>query len=280
MIKAIATDLDGTLFYPKRRFRLISSANRQFIRNASNAGKEIILVTGRNLFVPNKVKRKFALKKDISVVACNGAKVIHDGKVVVEKPIETNKAIKLYEALCRYKEVKTIMLFTNKYHMNVDSVGLNSFMKLIGFIGLRSQGAYYEPFKLGHKRALETVADPDVKVFKIMPWFGLGKKGIITARKVFDQFVKDFGRDYEIWFSGSAIEIMEKGTNKAESLKELLSILNIKDNEVAVVGDSGNDIPLFENFENSFVMAQAPEEVKQKAKVRLSSFDDLSNYIK
>ena len=67
---------------------------------------------------------------------------------------------------------------------------------------------------------------------------------------------------------------------KKELIKQLLDVCNINYDEVAVVGDSGNDIPLFENFENSFVMAQAPEEVKQKAKVRLKSFNDLSNYIK
>ena len=280
MIKAIATDLDGTLFYPKRRFRLISSANKQFIRNASADGKEIILVTGRNLFVPGKVKRKFALKRDISVVACNGAKVIHNSEVIYESPFDKEKVAKLYEKLCSYKEVKTIMLFTSEHRMNVDSIGLNAFMRAVGVIGMSLQGAYFEPFIIGHKNALKTIADPNVKIYKVMPWFGLGKKGVLTARKVYDQFMKDFGDEYEIWFSGSAIEIMEKGTNKSYALKELLKICNIKEDEVAVVGDSGNDIPLFENFEHSFVMAQAPEEVKQKAKVRLKSFDDLANYIK
>ena len=200
--------------------------------------------------------------------------------MVFESPFDKEKVAKLYEKLCSYKEVKTIMLFTSEHHMNVDSIGLNAFMRFVGLIGMSLQGAYYEPFKLGHKKALKTIADPYVKIYKVMPWFGLGKKGILTARRVYDQFIKDFGDEYEIWFSGSAIEIMEKGTNKSHSLKELLKICNIKEDEVAVVGDSGNDIPLFENFEHSFVMAQALEEVKQKAKVRLKSFDDLANYIK
>ena len=157
MIKAIATDLDGTLFYPKRRFRLISSANKQFIRNASADGKEIILVTGRNLFVPGKVKRKFALKRDISVVACNGAKVIHNSEVIYESPFDKEKVAKLYEKLCSYKEVKTIMLFTSEHRMNVDSIGLNAFMRAVGVIGMSLQGAYFEPFIIGHKNALKTI---------------------------------------------------------------------------------------------------------------------------
>ncbi len=280
MIKAIATDLDGTLFYPKRRFRLISTANKQFIRNASKCGKEIILVTGRNLFVPKKVGDKMALNQNMSVVSCNGARVIHQGKTIYEKPIDKEKALKLYHFLLKCKEMKTLMIFTNKNHMFVDSSGLTPLFRVIGWLGMSLQGAYFEPFKVGKKRTLRMIQDPDVKIFKIMPWFGLGKKGVVTARRIIEEFKKEFGDDFEMWFSGSAIEIMEKGINKAESLKKLLEVCNISTDEVAVVGDSGNDIPLFENFENSFVMPNAPEEVKQKAKVRLESFADLSNYIK
>ena len=64
MIRAIATDLDGTLFYPKRRFRLISTANRQFIKNASAEGKEIILVMVLELFiVEKKYTKNLSIKK-------------------------------------------------------------------------------------------------------------------------------------------------------------------------------------------------------------------------
>lgn len=280
MIRAIATDLDGTLFYPKRMFRLISSANKQFIRNASKAGKDVILVTGRNIFVPHKVERKFALTKDVSIVACNGARVIYQNKVVSERPILPDKALKLYWDLISHKAVKTIMVFSNSRHMYVDAHGMNPFMRLLGLIGMSLQGAYYEPFKLGRKATEKHIQNPDTKIYKIMPWFGLGEKGVQMARTVFDEFKEKYGNDFEIWFSGSAIEIMEKGTNKAHALKELLKFQNIETEEVAVVGDSGNDIPLFENFTNSFVMGQAPDEVKEKAKVVLKSFDDLENYIK
>lgn len=39
MIKVIATDLDGTLFYPKRKLHLISKKNKQFLQNALESGK-------------------------------------------------------------------------------------------------------------------------------------------------------------------------------------------------------------------------------------------------
>lgn len=280
MIKAIATDLDGTLFYPKRRFRLISTANRQFVRNASKAGRDVILVTGRNVFVPGKVIRKFALNRDVSIVSCNGARVIYRGEVVSERPIESNKAKELFQDLVTHKDVKTVMIFSNSKYLHVDANGMNPLFKLLGAIGMSLQGSYFEPFKIGRKRAEAHLTEPDSKVYKIMPWFGFGKKGINTARKVFDEFKEKYGDRFELCFSDSVIEFMEKGTNKAHALKELLKTHGIEEDEVAVVGDSGNDIPLFENFKHSFVMGQAPEEVKLKASVVLKSFDDLENYIK
>ena len=140
-------------------------------------------------------------------------------------------------------------------------------------------GKIYTPWESRYSATMADLKKTITKIYKVMPWFGIGKKAVETARRVYDQFVEEFGDEYEIAYSGPAIEMMEKGTNKADSLKKLLDICNIGYDEVAVVGDSGNDIPLFENFENSFVMPQAPEEVKQKAKVRLKAYEDLANYI-
>ena len=55
MIKALATDLDGTLFYPKRKLRLMRSKNVRFLKKLISQGKKVILVTGRNRLVSSKV---------------------------------------------------------------------------------------------------------------------------------------------------------------------------------------------------------------------------------
>ena len=48
MIKLLATDLDGTLFYPKRKFTLMTRKNAKFLKDFYNAGGKVMLVTGRN----------------------------------------------------------------------------------------------------------------------------------------------------------------------------------------------------------------------------------------
>ena len=47
MGKVIATDLDGTLFYPKRRVRMIKSKSLKFLRRHIDNGGRLVLVSGR-----------------------------------------------------------------------------------------------------------------------------------------------------------------------------------------------------------------------------------------
>ena len=47
-----------------------------------------------------------------------------------------------------------------------------------------------------------------------------------------------------------------------------------------MVGDSGNDIPMFKEFpENSFCMSRAPETIQKYAKYTIDKYEDLSRYL-
>lgn len=48
MSKLIATDLDGTLFYPKKRIKMISKKSLNFLRQHIDNGGKLVLVSGRN----------------------------------------------------------------------------------------------------------------------------------------------------------------------------------------------------------------------------------------
>ena len=72
---------------------------------------------------------------------------------------------------------------------------------------------------------------------------------------------------------------LKKPIFQAKALKDYIKLINLEPNEVAVVGDSGNDVPLFEEFENSFVMANAPEEVRITAKTEIEGVYSLEKHI-
>lgn len=281
MIKAIATDLDGTLFYPKKRIRLISKPNKQFIQNVLKEGKEVILVTGRNYSIANKVEQAIGMSKSISIVACNGAVIMHQGEIIKEEYISGEEALELYyEMSAKHRNIKTWMFFTGDQFMIVEPSGLNPIEKIAGVIGLNAQGAYYEPFMIGKKKMIEYLKKKDTKIYKIMPWFGYMKKSKTLARDATKEWIEHYGDKYNFAWAVDAVEISKKGVNKASALKQLLKEINIGEDEVAVVGDSGNDISLFRSFENSFVMNQAAEEVKKEAKTIINSVSDLEKYIK
>ena len=48
-MKILATDLDGTLFYPKDKKEMICKENLTFIRDFIDQGNKLVIVTGRSL---------------------------------------------------------------------------------------------------------------------------------------------------------------------------------------------------------------------------------------
>lgn len=281
MIKAIATDLDGTLFYPKRRFRLIQSDNKKFLREVVESGKKLILVTGRNVHVSHKVAEACKIDlKDITVVGCNGAFVSEGGNIIESHSLDHQKAKEIYNYLLKDKRVKTLMMFTDKINMHVDSRGLNPVERFVGIIGLNLQGAYYEPFRMKHKYAQEMLDDESVNIFKIMPWYGYAKNSREIARIATIELTEKFGEFFEIAWSHDAVEITPKGVDKATVLNRILKDRGIEKDEILYAGDSGNDISCFREFPNSFVMEQAQDEVKKEAKYIIKSVAELKNYCK
>ncbi len=282
MIKAIATDLDGTLFYPKRKIRLLKSKNRKFLKTLDENNIEIVVVTGRNRSIAEKIERRIQSKRKLSMIGCSGSLIIHDGEVIREKPIDKQKILKLIDEFENEKEIKSIIFMGNFKGMLIHLTHFPKIFSPLVLLGLRFQGAYYEKSYIGKKRVMQMLEDDTSKVFKVMPIFGysdFGKRGMKKAKEFASRMREKFGSDFEFFESGTAVEILVKGTDKAESLKELFSKYNINDNEVLVVGDSGNDIPMLQQFPNSFAMKHAPEYVKKCAKNEIEYVYELEKYL-
>ena len=61
------------------------------------------------------------------------------------------------------------------------------------------------------------------------------------------------------------IDIMSKGATKKNAIKILANYLNIKKEEIIVIGDGGNDIPMFEVAGLKVAMSNSLDIVKEKA---------------
>ncbi|MHC5227746.1 HAD-IIB family hydrolase [Enterococcus sp. LJL99] len=69
-----------------------------------------------------------------------------------------------------------------------------------------------------------------------------------------------------------SIDINPKGVSKGESAEYLANLLTIKYNDVAVVGDSFNDLSMFQNFEHSYCMSHSEESLQKQAKYVIDMF--------
>ena len=90
MIKAIATDLDGTLFYPKEKKKMICEANLFLLQQFADKGGKICLVSGRSIEYGKKVINK--INRDCTVIGFNGSVIYSGGKIVLKKKSRMKKA--------------------------------------------------------------------------------------------------------------------------------------------------------------------------------------------
>lgn len=278
MIKFIATDLDGTLFYPKRRIKLLTKRNRNFIKQYISEGNEVALVSGRNHFISKRIQKK--IKSSIDMVACNGSVVYRGNNLLVDFPMDHKQVYDFYLKNKKNKKILTWIVMTDQDNMIVVHNSLSSFLRVIYRLALLFQFRYNGKCKFGHRRFKKMIDNQNVKIYKVMAIYGLGKKAMERARLAAKDLANEYKNEFEVMWSKESVEIMNRGVNKASSLNYLINELGISKEDVAVVGDSGNDLPLFESFPNSFVMSHAHDEIKDKAKVEIDGFYCLEKYVK
>ena len=277
MIRLLATDLDGTLFYPKRIFSGISKKNKDFLKKFTENGNKLVLVSGRNINVCKRISKK--IKAPVSMIGCNGSVIYKDNEFFCDQPMDTEVVRKFYEKNKYADNIVAWVFMSDRYPLVLVPVRLNFFTRMGVLFYMRTQFFYRDKLSYGEKKLYKLFNDDKARIYKMMPVYGVGKKKIEVARKEYDKFLDAYSTEFEILWSRESIEFMKKGVNKANALKNFIDVLKINSDEVAVAGDSGNDIPLFENFSNSYVMKHAQEEVKNKAKVQIDGVYCISDYV-
>ncbi len=274
MNKVIATDLDGTLFYPKDRKNLIHGKNLYFLQSFIDRGGRVILVTGRSLDFGYKTNKKIG--RDCGIIAYNGAAVYSDKKIIKQVTLPNKFAKEVIDWVWDRYQIPGVFIMTNK--------GLFTRLKYKNRFIVGSFKAYYAAQKTYAEKHDYTDASynrelANGSIFKVMLYFGLGKKRRNLACEVTEILKKEKpGLEY-VW-TKNLIEITAHGTGKAKTLIDFCNDFKINKQDIYVIGDSGNDVSMFNEFyENSFCMHHAPQSVKEKAKYVVRNFEDLSRYI-
>lgn len=69
------------------------------------------------------------------------------------------------------------------------------------------------------------------------------------------------------------MEFFHHGVSKAEGIKFICNLRNIREEEVAVLGNDFNDLDMLSSFSNAFVVSNSPVELTKKYQVVASSGD-------
>ena len=103
MAKILATDLDGTLFYPKDNIGMISKPNLFFIQSFIDNGGKVVLISGRSHSYIKKVINRIG--RPCAGISYNGGCVYDGEKLVRSKAIPNDEANEIIEkALALYFE--------------------------------------------------------------------------------------------------------------------------------------------------------------------------------
>ncbi len=276
MAKLIATDLDGTLFYPKKRIKMISKKSLLFLRNHIDKGGKLVLVSGRNSEYLKKVVRR--INRPVDLIGCNAAYIMANNEVIKSENFEAKSTRIALEEIERDLPVKGFFIMSEDNRFVLRDKFANRVYRIAYKFWNFFQGVYREPSIVSKNQFYEIIDSGKAK--KIMIFFGIGKKNILRSKEANKYLVEKYSHLFEPSWSNEFIELSPKGCSKSLGLKYYADYININHSDVYVVGDSGNDISMFKEFpENSFCMSHASLSVSKYAKHVIKSFDDLEKFI-
>lgn len=262
MFKVIATDLDGTLLEPKRKFSLVDKENKACIKNFYG---DTVLVSGRSPKFCAKVCN--CLKIHHNFIALNGAVIVKEGNII-------------YTQSMKKTGLSFLLEFLNSYYAEFELIIFDKYDRIMCYSPLSKSKIKRKHLKhkLKYVRLHDKIIVSNEKVMKVLNDSTEIYKAIIYSKNCDDMYnliSKEFKGHFSFFPTKNSIEISPMGVSKGSALQYLINTTKLNNDDVLVVGDSSNDISMFEIFKNSFVMDKAENYIKVKAKNVINKFSEL-----
>lgn len=267
MVKVIATDLDGTLLMPKKKFSLVDKENKQFIKDFYG---DIVVVSGRNAKFCAKICD--CLKIHHNFIALNGAIIVKEGRVIYRQSLKKIAINAMIEFIDSYYNDYEILIF-DKYDNIYSYSPLNKVKIKLKYLKDKIINLkLHQKIIVNNKKAKKLLSN-QTDIYKVII-YSKNCEDMATIIK------KEFKEHFNFFLLNNSIEISPIGISKGDSLQYLINTTKLKNEDIIVVGDSSNDISMFQKFENSFVMNSADTCTKSFAKNNISKFSELKKHTK
>lgn len=263
MYKLIFIDLDGTLLNDKKE---ISTENVKWLNKAfEEKGIISIITTGRQLGFVQNLYNKYQCSFGDCVIASNGATIkdIKTNEYINKKTFSKDEIASLRRIYLKedldffmiYTETESYMERKNK-NSKSNHPDDNNFVDNIDILINENQNLnVFICIFGGEEHILNNIIKkyPELNKFENSPVceYKHTKNNITTIEKYFD--------------------VMKKDCNKKNAIKKVIEKFGVNYEEIIVIGDGGNDLPMFNKAGLKIAMGNANSLLKQKADYITSS---------
>ena len=246
MIKLLAVDMDGTCLNEHGR---ISKNTLDALKRAKDAGIIIVPTTGRAFAcLPFQMRSYNDLYS--YVITSNGA-VIRDTK---NNKDLYRRCIPDYMAEYFLEECESLRVGITA-HVRNDYWIQGNFLHFVGSVMFRKDVQASK--KINNIR--QFISEKGCSVEEIQLYFLPGCK-TDQIRKILKKYP-----ELNAAYTNHYVEIFDRNTSKGNALKVLMEHLNLKKDEVACIGDSENDISMFDVAGVKIAMGNAIDDLKVRA---------------
>ena len=263
-MKLLACDLDGTLVETEKNF--IRKDNIEAIKRLRNKGHKFIISTGRDI---KGIKSIFNDNNDVEfdyLVLCNGALILDNNFNEIYKNTLPHHVVKsVYNDIYKVNTDKDAAMYvTYEDTSSVFYTGCNKEFK--DFLG-----------------AFENVNN-ESEVFSKEREYNLisifsKSSNCEIAECLKEKLVETFGDSYGIFRNQAFVDMVGKDCSKGSGLKKILEMENWDINNLYTIGDSYNDISMFEITDNSYTFNRAEEGVKAHANNHVDYVHEIVEHI-
>lgn len=251
-MKLLATDYDGTLKFGDS----VQEKDVKAIQEWRKAGNLFAIVTGRSKESISQELEEKGIEVDYFVTNNGGMVFDNKGEVLLETTLDNLAAIDLMYAS---HEIPEIVSYTVNDGVNRHKVEVHTNYEDHRYARLKPDWTEEEIMDSGRFAQIvyscATPEDAQILAENVNLHFG----DIVTA------FANNF-----------VVDIVSKGINKATGIDFVSAYASVNDEDVYCIGDSHNDVPMLEAYDNSAVVSMAYDEVKDVAHYE---FDNVADYI-
>ena len=266
--KLFAFDVDGTIINDKKK--LLESTKIAIAKILEN-NNEVILCTGRHYTNVLKLAEELKVK---NYLITSGGSALFDIKLnnlSLSKKFLSKKDIDI--AINLAQKYKRELIWNNGeklYRVYFGKDPISEIKEEKYFFG----GSHINPKYDNWNEVKSEVYNNVIQIT-----FKAESK---TVEKEFKKIHKIISKDCICYHASNFyIDFFDKSIGKYNAIKDLAKKINIKENNIYVFGDSGNDIEMIERFENGIAMGNAAKEIKKKAKyiIGCNNTDSIYNFL-